>query len=425
MVKIIRFAILVSALCAYLLLATIRSGAFNQPTMTYRGGAFVKGIHQLTKATSHSNGNQTTPSNISSGQNSIQTVGYDIDAEVIPRKVYYDNRTVANKSRDVVYILADISNYSFRKGSITHCELNGQKSRRVHISPDPMMAWVRRYQPKVTHFFAMVERYGLPHSAIFNGSIAYVVYKGRKNKALVRVQAEHSLLFNNMDNNLTPMRGNNSVVMCTSMFDHPPRFNEWLIYQKTLGFDRVHLNVDESFSNNATIIYPFLAEGLKSGFVVMEVWNKYRDNAFYYSQALKIHDCIMRYRGVFDYAFVLDYDDFINPMIPEQNDIHYYVKKMFQDSSIGCAKILWLELPCELDLEALSLLKDGNVTKTLKSNYSIWRNEEKSVSKLSGVIMATAHRASDLLPSFNSKNVYDKTLLYIAHIRTDKTKCKS
>ena len=84
----------------------------------------------------------------------------------------------------------------------------------------------------------MVECYGLPHNAIFNGSIAYVGYKGRKNKALVRVQAEHSLLFNNMDNNPTPMKGNNSVVTCTSMFDHPPRFNEWLIYQKTLGFDR-------------------------------------------------------------------------------------------------------------------------------------------------------------------------------------------
>ena len=71
------------------------------------------------------------------------------------------------------------------------------------------------------------------------------------------------------------------------------------------------------------------------------------------------------------------------------------------------------------------MLKDGNVTKTLKSNYSIGRKEGKSVSKLSGVIMATAHKASDLLPSFNFKKVHDKTILYIAHIRRDKTKCQS
>ena len=38
---------------------------------------------------------------ISSGKASIQTEGYTIDTEVVPRKVYYtnDNRTLAGKSR--------------------------------------------------------------------------------------------------------------------------------------------------------------------------------------------------------------------------------------------------------------------------------------------------------------------------------------
>ena len=43
MAKIITFAILVSGVCAYLLIRIIRSSTFNQPTMTCRGGAFVKG----------------------------------------------------------------------------------------------------------------------------------------------------------------------------------------------------------------------------------------------------------------------------------------------------------------------------------------------------------------------------------------------
>ena len=51
-----------------------------------------------------------TAINISASEASFQTEGYPIDAEVIPRKVYYGNRTVAGKSRDVVCILADISN---------------------------------------------------------------------------------------------------------------------------------------------------------------------------------------------------------------------------------------------------------------------------------------------------------------------------
>ena len=262
------FALLAGGVCAYILV-TCKSDNNNLPT--------------------------ATAIDISASEASFQTEGYTIDAEIIPRKVYYDNRTVGDKSRDVVCILADISDYSFGKGIVTRCELNGHKSKRVNIYKDPGIAWVKRARPQSTHYFAIVECYGLPHSAIFNGSIAYVVYKERKNKSLVRVKVEHPLLFNNLDNNPTPMRGNNSVVMCACLFNHPPRLNEWLIYQKTLGFDKVHLNVDKSFADNATIIYPFLAEGLKSGFVEMEVWSNPLETLDMYSHVLKIEDCVMRY----------------------------------------------------------------------------------------------------------------------------------
>ena len=35
-------------------------------------------------------------------------------------------------------------------------------------------------------------------------------------------------------------RGKGSVVVCSTMFDHPPKFNEWLKYQKAIGADMVH-----------------------------------------------------------------------------------------------------------------------------------------------------------------------------------------
>ena len=227
-----------------------------------------------------------TTIDISSSEASFPDIGYTTDSEVIPRKVYYDNRTVEGKSRDVVSIIGDISDYSFGKGIVTHCALNGHKSKRVSIYKDPGINWVNRAHPKIKRFFAIVECYGLPHSAISDGSIAYVVYKERNNKTLVRVPVEHPLVFNNMDSNSTPLRGNNSVVQWTCMFDHPPRFNEWLIYQKTLGFDRVHLNVDKSFADNATIIYPLLAEVLNNEVVVIEVWSKFIDITFYYSESI-------------------------------------------------------------------------------------------------------------------------------------------
>ena len=212
------------------------------------------------------------------------------------------------------------------------------------------------------------------------------------------------------------MNGNNSIVLCTCLFNHPPRFNEWLIYQKTLGFDRVHLSVDKSFADNATIIYPFLAEGLKSGFVEMEVWSNPLDTLFSYSYSVKIQDCVMRYRGVFDYAFVLDSDDFITPLIPEQINIHYYIKEMFRDNSIGCATLQWVNLHGKLDLGAFSQLKDGNVTKTLKSIHGIRRPEGKSVYKISAILMSGIHVARLLLPSYKWRGVKE-TLLYMAHIK--------
>ena len=222
-----------------------------------------------------------------------------------------------------------------------------------------------------------------------------------------------------MDNNPTPLRGNNSIVQCTCLFDHPPRFNEWLIYQKTLGFDRVHLNVDKSFADNATNIYPFLTEGLKSGFVVMEVWSKSIDTIFYHSQSVKIEDCVMRYRGVFNYAVILDYDDFFTPLIPEQKDIHYYIKQMFPDNSIGSAALQWVDLRGVLDLGAFSQLKDGNVTKTLKSIRSTKKSAGKCAYKISAILMNGVHIARLLLPSFKVNPVNGETILYIAHVRND------
>ena len=149
------------------------------------------------------------------------------------------------------------------------------------------------------------------------------------------------------------------------------------------------------------------------------MWSKSIDTIFYYSQSLKIEDCVMRYRGVFDYAFVLDYDDFITPLIPEQKDIHYYIKEMFPDHSIGSAALQWVEQLGVLDLVAFSQLKDGNITKTLKSIRSTKVAVGKSAYKISAILMSSVHASRLLLPSYKVNHVNGKTLLYIAHVRTN------
>ena len=120
---------------------------------------------------------------------------------------------------------------------------------------------------------------------------------------------------------------------------------------------------------------------------------------------------------MFNYAVILDYDDFITPLIPKQKDIHYYIKEMFSDNSIGLAELQWVDLRGVLDLGAFSQLKDGNVTKTLKSIRSTKRPAGKSAYKLSAILMTSVHIARLLLPSFKVNHVNGKTLLYVAHVR--------
>ena len=116
------FTILVCGVCTFILVT------------------YISGTHYQLKATTI---------DISSSEASYQTDGYTTDSEVILRKVYYDNRTVEGKSRDVVCILADISDYSFGKGIVTHCELNGHKSKRVSIYKDPGIKWINKVYPEI------------------------------------------------------------------------------------------------------------------------------------------------------------------------------------------------------------------------------------------------------------------------------------
>lgn len=122
-----------------------------------------------------------------------------------------------------------------------------------------------------------------------------------------------------------PSRGKGSIVVCATLYGHPPRFDEWLKYQKTLGVDMVHLSVETSFYHE---IYPSLKEFLDSGFVKIEIWKDIvGERLFYHGQ--NYQDCIFRHMGI---GLLCDYDDFFIPLVPTHKDIHYYLDKFFWQS---------------------------------------------------------------------------------------------
>ena len=342
---------------------------------------------------------------------------------VAPRRAFFDPRLVAGKPLNQVVVLAEIHDDAIK--SIVACEINGVLSETATLAmEDP--GWVRVNMPGFTHRYALIWCHGLPQDSIVNGSVVRVIYKRTDEDFYSRVEVEMPLyVADHIDNDpLTIDRGKGSVVVCSTVFDHPPLFDQWLKYQKTLNVDMVHLNVEESFYSNATQLYPFLKEALETGFVQMYVWkNIANDRTFYKGQLVKWHDCIYRYIGVFEFAFFIDADDFLVPVLAEHKDVHFYLNKYFADSHWGGLDFNWRQMKCKPVLENIKTVSDGNLTSLLSSTDGYWRNEAKCAYRLNGVKNILVHFAHEYMPGFK-KTYAKRSDIYMAHLRDSAEICK-
>ena len=343
------------------------------------------------------------------------------DFNVVPRRAYYDNRIVSGKSRNIVIVLAEVLDASV--DTITACELDGYYSKSIRILKENTL-WVRQVHPGHTHCVVIVLCQGLPQHSIRYHSIVKLIYKNKNDTCYSRVRTEQPMIMMNPKGTSQFIRGNGSVVVCSTMFGHPPRFNEWLKYQKAIGADMVHLNVHPSFFENATVIYPYIEEATNSGFLVMEEWKDIIGNRMYRKgQFLKYQDCAFRYVGVFEYGVFCDYDDFFTPLIPEHKDIHYYATKFFANSSLGTVRVPWQHYYCKPIEEIYKKLPDGNLTKSLSGYNSYQRGEYKCIHRLSALVFVNIHNANELLPGFKIIHS-DRKFANFAHIRIDTRECR-
>ena len=332
------------------------------------------------------------------------------DFDVVPRRAYHDTRL----ARNIIKVLVKV--HDAFVSTILACEINGYQSKSVAIKKQNL-AWVRKHRPGHTHCVVIVLCQGLPQHSIRNHSIIELIYEKKNDTCYSRVRTEQPMNMLNPKGSSQFTRGKGSVVVCSTVFDHPPRFNEWLKYQKAIGADMVHLNVHPSFFENATVIYPYIEEAINSGFLVMEEWKDILGNRMYrYGQFLKYQDCAFRYVGVFEYGVFCDYDDFFTPLIPEHKDIHYYVRKLFSSNNVGTVRVPWQQYLCKPIEEVYKKLPDGNLTKSLSGYDSYRRSQPKSIHRLFALEMVGIHESERLLPGFN-KTFGDPKLANFAHIR--------
>lgn len=341
---------------------------------------------------------------------------YDKFKEVIPRTAYFGSRYIDGSNQDVTVVLAEVNTSILAQNLIIACQWKHQFSTSIKIVPDPIMQWIQHNKKGYSHFFAMIYCFGLTPNPIISSDVK-IIYK--TNGGYESVNTEKSL---RLLNNASHTKEVDSVVVCATMYGHPVRFEEWLRYQKTIGVDKVHLSVQVSFIAGIEW-YPFLRESLANGFVVVEVWKQYLNfnEIFYYSQSLIYQDCVMRYQSSFEYAMIVDYDDFFIPVVPKRKDVHYYVNRIF-DENTASVRLPWVELPCAV--RNYTILFDGNVTQTFsRGDVRIKRTEKKCIHRLSAVDLISIHQAYKIMPGYVNSQVEGVNLAYFAHIRPRKWLC--
>ena len=341
--------------------------------------------------------------------------------DIVPRRAYYDNRRVFSVHRSIVFILAEVKDSS--RDSIIACEVNGYQSSFSLLKEN--IDWVRATYPGFTHSTVLIQCLGIPRRYIQNRTIVKVIYKNKNDIFYTRVETEQPLVIKTQDDwtvDTIPFKGRGSVVVCTALFSHPPRFNEWLKYQRAIGVDLVHLDVDPSFFKNATSVYPFLQEALDSGFARMEMWEEFGDKIFYHAQLMKYQACGMQYAGVYEYGIFCDYDDFLNPVIPKHKNIHYYLERYFTSKRIGSLHVPWRHFQCAPIEEVYKTLPDGNLTASLSGTKAYWRGEPKSIHRLHALEFINIHNARSLVKGYRVEEA-KRNELYFGHLRIDEKIC--
>ena len=329
---------------------------------------------------------------------------------MIPRTAYYSDQFVT--------VLAEVNAKVLEQDLILSCQIRDHYSTHVQVMQDPIMKWVQNNKRGYTHFFAVIYCYGLGSNVVTDNSTVKILYSPENSGTVYRSIGTEKPLHFLSDGSLI---NSNSVIVCVTMYGHPVRFDEWLRYQKTIGVDMVHISAQMSFFLRMED-YPFLIESLANGFVRVEVWKRYlkETEIFYHSQSLVYQDCVLQYQSLFEYAVMADYDDFFIPLIPDERNIHYYVRKMFINKNIASVSLPWIEYHYEPS--NYTFLTDGNVTDTLRQDFSR-RLEHKSIHRLNAVSIVSIHNAYKIKPGYDT--VRDVKLAYFAHVRPRKWLCKS
>ena len=337
---------------------------------------------------------------------------------VVVRAVYLDPRPRDGFVNTSVF-LAEVSKQLLAReeDGILACGTSAAVSTDLTVRVPKNSWWSQEHFPHLTHEVAMIDCFGLPD--VPAGTRAYLWFRVRNNGVLYRVESEHPYFVPQPKQ--THNRDDLKIVVCMAIVrDLPPYMSEFLRYYKHLGVDHVYMTAEDTFIQNGILEGDdFIRDALKEGFISFSFWHMWlnTDKVFYHAQMLAHEDCIYRFQGTYDYAFLVDSDDYFIPLIPERKTLDFYVELYCR---FGACIFQWLEYFPDCGQDWSKLGRHGNVTNTLLSDTFNRRfGTGKTIYRLTAVLDAGTHIPQQLLQGYKHLFV-PPNAAYVAHVRKDK-----
>ena len=339
---------------------------------------------------------------------------------LVVRAAYLDPRPRDHFKKVTVFLAVISKKLLARKGNgIVACGTISEVSTVLRVRLVQNMKWVHHRFPSLTHDLVMVDCFGLRNTN--SGIPAFLWYRLMDGGDLYRVESEQPYF--------VPLRkkdekqDNLMIVVCMAvLYRLPPFIKEFVRYYKSLGVDHIYMMVEESFLRfGALEADEFVQETLKEGFISFSVWHYWLSEGkqvYYRSQTLSYQNCIYRFQGTYDYALIVDSDDYFIPLVPKQKRLDYYVKHFCKK---GACIFRWIEYYPKCGQDWSRLGPNGNVTNTLSSHTSQVHSGSggKALYRISAALDAGIHAPSQLMKGYESQLVPSQKA-YMAHIRIDR-----
>ena len=310
-------------------------------------------------------------------------------------------------------ILAHMRKTIIKEKLVVACLVDGQHAKIFKVQLMSLNRWIHENHPDCTHDNVFVLCYDTPGR---NNSRVSLVYANPENKSQhFETESEHPLFVPRSVYTSRP-----SVMVCTTVYNSPPYFIEWLHYQRKLGVDLVYVNAQESFLDSNEFHNTFFQSLLTDGFVQLKVWQEIlnKNEVFYHSQVLYYQNCLYRFQGVYDYAVMIDTDDFV---ISRTHKSLQESLKSIMSGKWGSIRLHWIryyEPRCGVNFSGnLTTLNDGNLTRYVNISSAIVEKNYKSIHRLSSTIEVSVHQVGQLMLGYRWFVVPSNVIIYAVHLK--------